>query len=100
MKLTLEILYEKIHGMKKALKLQAREYKRRLMDLNGEAKRLRDIQAEYIPREVFDRTVQSLITRIEVLENYKTKQDGKSQLLQYIPWVIAIVAIIANYLKK
>jgi len=102
---------EKFKSLSKALKLQAKEYKRRLKDLNGEAKKLRDIQAEYIPREVFDRVVGELNARLdrlsnqlgerfEPLEKFKDKTEGRSQLLQYVPWVIAIIAIVATWYKK
>ena len=91
---------EKFRSLSEALQLQAKEYKRRLDDLNGEAGRLRSMQSEYIPREVFDRTVTELRREIEELKIFKTKQEGRSTLLQYIPWVIAIAAIVANYFKK
>jgi hypothetical protein len=38
----------------RALALQTDEFKRRLTELNGEAERLRKMQATYLPREVFD----------------------------------------------
>jgi hypothetical protein len=45
---------EKLKALQKALKLQAKEYERRLEDLNGEAGRLKQMKAELTPREVFD----------------------------------------------
>jgi hypothetical protein len=68
--------------------------------LNGEAGRLREMQTEYIPREVFDRTINNIMERLEVLTAWKTKQEGRNQLIMWIPWLIAIIAIIFNYIKK
>lgn len=48
-----------------ALRLQAKEYKRRLSDLNGEAERLRNIQATYIPREVFENSLKTVSDKTE-----------------------------------
>lgn len=42
-----------------SLRLQAKEYRRRLSELNGEAGRLRNMQTTYIPREVFENSLKS-----------------------------------------
>jgi len=102
---------EKFKAVAKALKLQAREYKRRLKDLNGEARRLREMQERYIPREVFDRTVDSINeknsasireiqNKINLLNDYKTKQEGRNSWLQYVPWIIAAISLVIAYFKK
>jgi hypothetical protein len=44
----------------KARKLQAKEYKRRLKELNGEAARLRSMQETYAPREVYEAKVKEI----------------------------------------
>lgn len=111
MKLTLEILHEQIRSMNKALKLQRPETDRRLNELNHENERIKEVQKDSIPREVFDRTINSMnlksdermkdvLDKIEILTAWKTKQEGRNQLIQWVPWIIAIVAIIANYFKK
>ena len=100
MKLTPEILYEKIHSIKKAIKLQATEYERRLEGLNHENDRIKEVQKDSIPREVFDRTINNIMDRMEVLTVWKTKQEGRNQLIQWVPWLIAAIAIIANWFKK
>jgi len=51
MEKSLDILWEKVQGMQKALDLQAIEYERRLRDLNGEAGRIKEVLKESIPRE-------------------------------------------------
>ncbi len=43
--------------LEKEIALQHTEYLRRLDQLNGEAERLRDIQATYVPRETYDNAV-------------------------------------------
>jgi cell fate (sporulation/competence/biofilm development) regulator YmcA (YheA/YmcA/DUF963 family) len=111
MKKSLDILWERIKQESKQRIIQAKEYERRLEDLNGEAGRIKEVQKDSIPREVFDRTINSMsekgddrmkeiLDKIEILTAWKTKQEGRNQLIQWVPWVIAIVAIIANYFKK
>ena len=101
-------LEEKFLWAEKALTLQAEEYERRLNALNGEAGRLREMQSTYIPREVFDRSLQQqnekfervvndLKDRIEVLTAYNLKAQGLRQFGTFIPWIISIVAIIVMY---
>lgn len=91
---------EKFKSRDKQLKLQAREYERRLEMLNHEADQLKNMQATYTPREVFDRTVDELRKEIKQVNDWKTKQEGKSQLIQYIPWILSIVFGILAYYKK
>ena len=83
------VLEEKVKSEKEQKTLQALEYERRLEFLNGEAERLRQMQAQYIPREVFDRTVAELRSLITPIARYVEGQKGKSQLKEWIPWVIA-----------
>ncbi len=61
-------LQEQLQGAKDALALQAREYERRLDILNNEADRLRDIQATYLPRELYEAGHRELTTKIESLQ--------------------------------
>jgi hypothetical protein len=100
-----DLLEEKINSIRRELALkedaraiQATEYERRLEGLNGEAGRLRGMQQEYIPREVFDRTLDSLRTRIAAVETAQIKADGRHQLLQYIPWLLTAISLIFMYL--
>lgn len=91
---------EKLNALKKALKLQAKEYARRLTDLNGEADRLHKMQEQYVPREVFDRVIDDIRKELRILSEWKTKQEGKSQLLQYIPWLLTAISIVLIYIRK
>lgn len=102
-----DLLEEEIAGIRreidlkdKQLVLQAREYERRLEGLNGEAGRLRNMQQEYISREVFDREVTSIRLRLTQVEAAMIKADGRHQLTQYVPWIIAAAAIAVDYFKK
>ncbi len=54
---TLKEHFEKLfREMARALRLQAKEYKRRLKDLNGEQARIASSQATYVSRELWDRS--------------------------------------------
>jgi predicted RNase H-like nuclease (RuvC/YqgF family) len=102
---------QKFKALREALKLQAKEYERRLEGLNHEADQLKNMQSTYTSKEVFDRTmdamnqrfervVNELKEKIEILNLWKTKQEGKSQLIQYIPWLLTAISIIILYTKK
>ena len=60
-------LEERLHATREATVLQAKEYERRLDALNGEAERLKHMQATYLPREVFDARQRELNLKIDVL---------------------------------
>lgn len=77
---------------------QEKENERRLDALNGEGNRIKEILKESIPREVFDRTVESLRTRIAAVEAAMIKAEGRHQLLQYIPWVLTVISLVFMYL--
>lgn len=90
-------IFERFKSENKARKLQAIEYARRLEALNGEAGRLREMQQEYVPREVFQKTVDSINEKIQTLNDWKTAQGGKSDnridLQKIVLFVIAIVTL-------
>lgn len=60
-----------------SLTIQADEYARRLGELNGEAGRLRSIQTNYIPREVFEASIKAVQDKTEVAETnwYRTHNE-------------------------
>ena len=95
-----DLLEEKIKARDRELKLQAQEYERRLKVLNGEGERIKEILKESVPREVFDRVISGLEAKIQILTNFKTAQEGKSELTKYIPWAIAIIFGALAYFKK
>lgn len=102
MKKTFTWIYfeEKFKALQKALKLQAKEYERRLEDLNGEAGRLKQMKAELTSREAFDAAMMEVSKKLDILNDWKIKQEGKSQLTQYIPWILAIISMVIMYSKK
>ena len=60
-----ELLEVKLESAEKALTLQAKEYERRLADLNGEAARLMEMQSKYLPRETYEIQHRELQSKIE-----------------------------------
>jgi hypothetical protein len=99
-KVSMARLEERIRAAADALNVAQSELHRRLEMLNGEAARLREMQATYIPRETYDRGIEAIekatrSTEIEVdrrlklLENQSANDKGKQ-------WVGgAIVLILA-----
>lgn len=95
-----EVYKVKFEAMEKALLLQAKEYERRLSDLNGEAGRLRDMQATYVPREVFDTVVKDMEKRIEILTAVNLKTEGVKSLYSIIPVALTIIGLFMMYYLK
>jgi hypothetical protein len=91
---------EKFKSVDKALKLQAKEYERRLNDLNGEAGRLRSMQQTYMPREVFETVMRDMENRIEVLMAFKLKTEGVRGMAGAIPWIISLIGLFLMYYLK
>jgi len=75
-----EHIKSKLKAINKARKLQAKEYERRLEALNHEAAQLKDMQATYTPREVFDRTIAELRKEIQINSDWRVKQDGQRHI--------------------
>jgi len=63
-----ELLQTKIDSQEKALTLQAKEYERRLADLNHEAQRLRTMQETYVPREVYEVHIKEINQKIDLVQ--------------------------------
>ena len=61
----------------KALRVSTAEFHRRLELLNGEAGRLREMQATYVMREIFDRYKETQEQRVSSLENFNANLTGK-----------------------
>lgn len=122
MKPTLRELTLLLHERDKALKLQHKEYTRRLEILNHQSETLTSIQAKYVPREVYERDINAsdqrvqfevnnlnekrdmvykeLTTKIELLGTWKAAMDGQGQLTKYVPWVLTAISILLMYLNK
>lgn len=94
-----DVISEKFKQIRVALKLQAKEYERRLKALNGEGKRINEVLKQSVPREVFESVVKELRDKIEVLTAAKLKADGKSNLVQYvIPIILTIAGLVMMWL--
>ena len=74
----------------KALKIKTAEVERRLHDLNGEAERLRKMQATYLPREVYESKMSQFEDSIKSLTSFKDNLIGRMIV------TAGIVAIVAS----
>lgn len=85
LELQVKHLKELLEEKDRALDLQAREYERRLGILNGEAERLRNMQASYVPREVYESESKEINNKVQLLIDKQNRQSG---------WVAAISIIL------
>ena len=82
----------------KALELQNREVARRLDFLNGEAERLRQMQATYLPREVYEANCKEIRDDIESLNEYKNNALGRQAIITII--IPIIISLLVSYFIK
>jgi len=75
-----KVVEERFRVTDKALVLEATELARRLDILNGEAQRLRDIQATYLPREVYDVSQKEVSKKISEFEAFIATYQGKGSV--------------------
>jgi len=106
-----KVVKERFKGLERALKLQAKEYKRRLNELNGEASRIKESQDKSISVEKFEGVVNQLNARmdgivndIQALSDVHTKLEGRNAWTEkYIPWgiatILAIITILLSYFQ-
>ena len=69
---------------KTALNMQAAEYARRLDMLNGEAERLRIMQAHYVPREAYDIAHAEMMKKVEELQVFRDRSLGRQSVISVI----------------
>ncbi len=82
----------------KALKLQAAENLRRLDLLNGEAERLRQIQATYLPREVYDVSAREMHKKINELREREAHTQGRNSVIAaVVAFAISLMFLLLNY---
>ncbi len=74
-----QLTEEKFAGAADALRIQAKEYERRLDALNGEAARLREIQSTYLPKEIYEAKQKEQDGKIDNLIFVNQKSEGKSE---------------------
>jgi hypothetical protein len=75
-----------------ALKLQAKEYDRRMEILNGHYDRVESLQARSVARELFDITVANLRGDIQAIKSWQDGWIGRNSI------VIALVALVSAIL--
>ncbi len=98
-----ELMRERQETHKVALDLNAREIARRLEILNGEAERLRQIQATYLPRELYENNFNAINRAINEIQTTMATQQGRSQVLSAaisagISIVIAVITVFGSKL--
>jgi len=75
-----------------ARRLQAIEYERRLSSLNGEAGKLHQMQATYVPREVFENASNEVAKRLKILEEARAAGAGRDGIIGFIlPAVVSMI---------
>jgi hypothetical protein len=79
-----EVMQLQLSAVEKARELQAAEYERRLALLNHEAAQLKDMQAQYVPREVFDNKMSELFGRIDKVLDATTRSLPREIHEQYV----------------
>ena len=77
----------------KALELQAAENERRLSALNGEAERLRKMQAEYVPRETYYSERNKTASDIDDLKAWKNNMVGRQAIISVLTATIISVLL-------
>jgi hypothetical protein len=92
----------KFEGIERARALQFDEWMRRLGELNGEAGRLREMQARYVTRELHDGKVGEIEKAIRGLENFQSNMTGRMAMVGGIVGLISgiLAAIVTHFLGK
>ena len=101
-----KVTHERVQGTNRALDLQTAEVSRRLDLLNGEAERLRIIQATYVPREVSDAvtarletSMKGLTEKIDSLVEFRANIMGKQAVLTgLIALVVSALVVLISRL--
>lgn len=84
---------------KTALRLQAKEYERRLAELNHEADQLKAMQSTYYPRENAEIERKIVEKEIKALNQSRAYLEGKASMNSvYLSYGMAFVAIILSIL--
>lgn len=96
------IIDERQEFIKDALKLNATEMHRRLELLNGEAERLRLIQATYLPRELYETTISLMQKTLFDIQTAMAHQQGRSQIITIVvsTGISLVVALITIFSRR
>lgn len=90
-----ELHTAKSDASKEALELQAEKYEQRLTALNHEAQRLQLM----VTREMFEEVTNSIRAKVSILEEAKSRQEGKASVANVIAIISLAVAIMAILLR-
>ena len=87
-----------------ALKLQAKEYKRRLDELNHEKERIIEAQDKSVSLEKFEGAISQIYSKIDelrkdmlTLTDFKQKQEGKGQGGKDLMDIVKLIIVIAGF---
>ena len=97
--LTVEIavLTERLEASKDALKVQASEYARRLMELNNAHERAERVLGTYVTRESFEQTIRELEGWRRAVDGDRASSSGRnSTYTSVIAIVFALAAVAAQ----
>lgn len=93
------VLKVKIKTLKQAIKLQAKEYERRLQGLNHEAEQLKDMQSTYLPRAEFSITNEEIKKELKTLTAFRDNSTGKNSIISgVVAAVVSILMLGLNYI--
>jgi len=93
-----ELVLEKFHAAAEALTKQAAEYERRLSALNHEAAQLKDMQATYMPRELYNSEMKGIREELKELNAFKNNLIGKLVIVPVLVSIgIGILFFLINY---
>jgi len=73
----------------RALLVADAEFHRRLDELNGEAERLKNMQATYLPREIYERNRETVEARMGSIERFNANLTGKQWIAGAVILVLA-----------
>jgi len=93
-------IQEQLLAREGALVLQTEEIHRRLNELNGEAERLRQMQATYMPRETYEVQRKDLEQKIEALLQFRANLEGRMWVAGGIVVILgAAIAAAMRFIK-
>jgi len=81
-------------NMRRALEIQAREYERRLSDLNHEKEQLKEQQTTYVRLETYNTRNHDVDTQLRALNSFRDNMQGRMIGYSGIVLLIGIAATI------
>jgi hypothetical protein len=91
----------RVNGMKENITLQAREYERRLGELNHAHEKQVQDQATYISEDKFAGYVaETALWQKQVSETLAELKGRRSLVAQILPWFIALIGLAVAFLER